>query len=121
MSILERIKQAFVPINQPKAFLRLYFFPETVTVQAPRQSSNDSHYQQAVPVQRTMRQKFESLIQDFIRRRKEAITHSLDTAWQAVKAFGRAVVRWLAWRVFLPLSIIASIWMPYVNPAELPH
>ena len=119
MNILEKIRQAFIPVNQPKNFPRLYFIPETKTVQAPRQSSNDPYYRQAAPVQRIRRQKRESIIQRYIRRRKEAIRSALERAWAEVKAFGRSVARWLAWRVFLPLSIIASLWIPAGNPANL--
>jgi hypothetical protein len=120
MNILERIKQASIPVNQPVVFPHLYLIPETVTVQASWQSANDPHYWQPAPIQNINRQKHESFIQRFVRRRREAISRRLDAAWQEVKAFGRAVVRWLVWRVFLPLSIIASLWIPVVNPAELP-
>jgi hypothetical protein len=69
MNILKKIKQVFVPVNQPEGFPRLYFIPETITVQAPRQARNDPNYQLPV-APRPIRQQ-ETKIQKFIRQEKE--------------------------------------------------
>ena len=42
MNIFQKLKQVFIPVNQPKNFPRLYFIPETIHVYASNQASNDS-------------------------------------------------------------------------------
>jgi hypothetical protein len=82
MNILYRIKQAFIPVNQPTAFLRLYFIPETTTVQSPKQSSDNPHYRQTASNQHTILQNYKSLFQDFIHHQREAARrHTLGTVW----------------------------------------
>jgi hypothetical protein len=126
MNILKKIKQVFIPINQPEGFPRLYFIPETITVHAPRHACNDSSYRPPVaprPIaktQPTRKKERETKIQKFIRQEKEIFQEACADAWNATKRAGRATVRWLAWRVFLPLSVASMFWIPFGNPAELP-
>jgi hypothetical protein len=120
MNTLEKIKQAFIVMEQPVSFQQLYPISETTTAQGPRKSSHDRLYQQPCNFHKLSQLNCGSVPQGYIRRKRNAIRLALDTAWKETKVFGRAVVRWLAWRVFLPLSVIASIWVPLANPAELP-
>lgn len=125
MNVFKRIKAAFTPVDQPTNFPRLYFIPDTYEVHAPRRSANDSAYmppavsQATIERTTTRKKKREPIIRGFIRRKKQAIRQARDRAWEAAKAFGRSVVRWLAWRVFLPLSVITSFWVSVAKPAEL--
>lgn len=134
----QKLKDIPVYTEQPHPleFLRLYLIPETYTVNAPRKSANDSLYIPSNPnpallsassepriTARPTLEKPEPLegqIAYFKRRIQERIQLAIAEAWSATKAFGRGVVRWLAWRVLMPLSVMASIWVPSVTPAELP-
>ncbi len=118
MNILEKIKQVFIPVNQPEGFPRLYFIPETITVQAPRRACNDPSYRPPVTPQPIRQQ--ETRIQKFIRHEKEIFQEACADAWSAIMAFGRSVVRWLVWRVFVPLSVACALSSQLVSPAELP-
>jgi hypothetical protein len=118
MNILEKIKQVFIPVNQPEGFPRLYFIPETITVQAPRQACNDPSYRPSVAPQPIRQQ--ETKIQKFIRQVMEIFQEACADAWSAIKAFGRSVVRWLVWRVFVPLSVVCALSSQLVSPMELP-
>ena len=126
MNILEKIKQVFVPVNQPEGFPRLYFIPETITVQAPRQACNDPSYrplvapQPTAKTQPTRKKKRETIFQKFIRQEKEIFQEACADAWSATKAFGRSVVRWFVWRIFVPLSVVCALSSQLVKPAELP-
>jgi hypothetical protein len=134
MNVFKRLKEIFIPVNQPIHFPRLYFIPDTYEVDAPRRSANDPSYRPpAVPEQfRTSstieKLKRESFIQGYIRRRKEAIRQTLHQAiplarlilWGALKAFGRSVVRCLARWVFMPLSVAACLSVPSIYPMGLP-
>ena len=125
MNILEKIKQVFIPVNQPEGFPRLYFIPETITVHAPRQACNDPSYrplvapQPAAKTQPTRKKERETIIQKFIRQEKEIFQEACADAWNATKRAGRATVRWLAWRVFLPLSVASTLYIPSIHPMEL--
>jgi hypothetical protein len=118
MNILEKIKQVFIPVNQPEGFPRLYFIPEAITVQAPRQACNDSSYRPPI-APRPIHQE-ETKIQKFIRNEKEIFQEACADAWAAIKAFGRSVVRWLVWRIFVPLSVVCALSSQLVSPMELP-
>ena len=126
MDVLRRIKQIFIPIDQPTDFPRLYFIPETREVDGPRRSANDTYYRppvilqpirKTVPAPKVERQNF---IQLFIQRQKENFYLACEEAWSATIFFGRTVVRWLVWRVILPLSVMACLWIPSIHPMDLP-
>ena len=40
-------------------------------------------------------------------------------AWSDIEAIGRRLVRWLMWRVILPLAVLSCLWVAYAEPAEL--
>ena len=126
MNVLKRIKRVFIPVDQPTDFPRLYFIPNTQEVTAPRRSANEGCYRspvvprpikQSIPTPKVKRKNF---IQRFIQRQKEKLHLACEKAWSATKSFGRSVVRWLAWRVFMPLSVIASLWVPSIFSMDLP-
>jgi hypothetical protein len=117
MNIPEKLRQVFIPVNQPEGFPRLYFIPETITVQAPRQACNDPSYHPPVAPQPIRQQ--ETKVQKFIRHEKEIFQEACADAWNATKRAGRATVRWLAWRVFLPLSVASTLYIPSIHPMEL--
>ena len=122
MKILEILKQAFIPMNQPRSFPRLYFIPETITFDAPNQAIKDPFYQRDLtPVkQQSLRRPQLPKPAKYLQQLRARFYHLRARAWSALKAFGRRVVRWLAWRVVLPLSVLCAVWIPYVSPAELP-
>ena len=119
MNILEKLKQVFIPVNQPKNFPRLYFIPETIHADAPNQASNDPLYQQ-VPA-RVYRRRWMQIPRPirYFRQLRARFYKRCADAWSALKEAGRRVVRWLVWRVVLPLSVLCAIWLPFANPAEL--
>jgi hypothetical protein len=50
MNVQKRIKEVFIPVDQPTNFSRLYFIPDTYEIDAPRRSANDPSYRPpAVP------------------------------------------------------------------------
>lgn len=56
-------------------------------------------------------------LSQFARARLKSIASS---AWSGLKLLGRRLVHWFARRVVMPLAFLASIWVPAVNPAEIP-
>ena len=126
MNALKRLKQIFIPVNQPTQFPRLYFIPETITVQAPYQACNDPSYQpSAAPrptaiTRPTRKKERESVIQKFIREEKEIFQEVCADAWAAIKQAGRDTARWLTWWIVLPLSVASTLYIPSIHPMELP-
>jgi hypothetical protein len=129
MSILEKIIQAFIPVNQPKNFPRLYFIPDTTTVEAPRQASNDTGYHPLQNARHTHIRPQPKLTSGFrlnvprpinyIRQMKARFHQRCSEFWSEMKAAGRRAVRWLVWRILVPLAVLASLSIPIVTPAEL--
>ena len=118
MTILSKLKQVFVPVNQPTNFPRLYFLPETTTLPAQHPASNAPYYHQSQPTLITPPQ--EPAFRKYVRLKMEAFKEACADAWAAIKALGRATVRWLARWVVLPLSIACTFWIDVAGPAELP-
>lgn len=118
MIIFNKLKQAFVPVNQPINFPRLYFIPETTTLPSQRPASNTPYYHQSQPTRITAPQ--EAAFRKSVRIEMEVFQKACADAWAAIKALGRATVRWLARWVVLPLSIACIFWIPFAGPAELP-
>lgn len=118
MTILNKLKQVFVPVNQPTNFPRLYFIPETTTLPAQQRASNAPHYSQSQPTRITSSQ--EPAFRKYTRFKMAVLQQACADTWAAVKALGRATVRWLARWVVLPLSIASTFWIPIAGPAELP-
>lgn len=118
MSILSQLKQAFVPVNQPTNFLRLYFIPETATLPSQHPASNDPRYRKSQPT--LIEYPNEAAYRQYARIKMEVIRKACADAWEATKALGRTTVRWLARWVVLPLSIACILWIPFAGPAELP-
>ena len=125
MNTLKRLKQIFIPVNQPTQFPRLYFIPETITVQAPYQACNDPSYQpSAAPrpiakTQPTKKKEGETVIQKFIRQEKEIFQEVCADAWATIKQAGADTARWLARWVVLPLSVASTLHIPSIHPMEL--
>ena len=44
---------------------------------------------------------------------------ALSQTWSNLKAMGRRLVRWLMWRVAVPLAVLSCLWVAYAEPAEL--
>lgn len=118
MTILTMLKQVFVPVNQPTNFPRLYFIPETTTLPSQHPASNDPRHQQSQPTHITSPR--EPGFRKHVRLKKEIFQESCANAWAALKAFGRATVRWVARWLVQPLSIACICWIPFAGPAELP-
>ena len=104
--------------NQPINVPRLYLFPDTHPVPAPRRASNDPRSEQSLT--HHQRTHFESGLERFLRQEKERLHQTCADAWTAAKAAGRATARWIFWRVVVPLAVLSSLWIPFANPAELP-
>ena len=117
MNILSKLKQAFVPVNQPINFPRLYFIPETSTLPAQHPASNDPRYHQSQPTPITSPQ--EPAFRKYARTNMEVFQKACADAWAAIKALGRALVRWLARWVVLPLSVASALYIPSIHPMEL--
>jgi hypothetical protein len=118
MNILIRPEKAFVPVDQPTNFPRFYLIPETSTLQIPNPASNNPRYRQSPPTR--IKPPQETKIQKFFRHEKEIFQEACADTWSAIKAFGRSVVRWLVWRIFVPLSVVCALSSQLVSPAELP-
>ena len=104
--------------NQPINVPRLYLFPATHPVSAPRRASNDPLSEQSLT--HHQRTHCETVLERFLRQEKEHLRTACADAWTAAKAAGRAAVRWIFWRVVVPLAVIASLYISFANPAELP-
>ena len=124
MNIFKRPKQAFIPVNQPTNFPRFFLIPETTTLRNTKPAINDFVYrtlQRPVTILESIKKiPRETYIQRFIRRENEKFMQIVNDAWTGIKRVGRAIVRWLVWRVMMPLSVGCALWIPIVNPAELP-
>ena len=85
MNILEKLKQVFIPVNQPKNFPRLYFIPEIIHVDATNQASNDPLYQQALT--RVNRRRWMQIPRPirYVRQLRERIYKRCADAWSALK------------------------------------
>jgi hypothetical protein len=118
MRLLHNLKQVFIPVNQPTNFPRLYFLPETKILNTLQQASNDPAFHQILPTR--IRPHQGSFIRRCIYQLQARALQACGDIWMELKAVGRAMVRWLAWRLVLPLSVACSLWIPVVNPAELP-
>ena len=118
MKLLKNPEQVFVPVNQPTNFPRLYFIPETATLPSQHPVSNDPLYHRSQPAHITFPQ--EAAFRKYVRIKMEVFQKACADAWAAIKAMGRATVRWLARWVVLPLSIACMLWIPFAGPAELP-
>ena len=121
MKTSKRAEQARVPVNQPTHFPRLYFIPETTIIPSHRTASNASnapHYHQSQPTCITTPQ--EPAFRKYARIKMTVLQQACAGAWAAIKALGRATVRWLARWVVLPISIACILWIPIAGPAELP-
>jgi hypothetical protein len=118
MTIQNKLKQIFTPINQPTNFSRLYFLPEARALHIARPAGNDSVYRQipAAP----MPEPPETLLHKFVRQEKEILQETCADAWAALKQAGRDIVRFLARWIILPLTVASALWVPAGNPAALP-
>lgn len=107
-----------IPVNQPSNFPRLYFIRRTKQLQNRRRGANDPRYQQPIlPAIHTPR---ETIVGNFIRQEKEIIRDFTSNLWSATKAWCETAIKWIFWRVILPLSVVCAFWIPAGSPAELP-
>jgi hypothetical protein len=118
MNTLKQSEEILVPVNQPTDFPTFHLIPDTGPVRRKRRACNQpSYHQQRTP---THNQKQDKNPLGFIARQKEKVRQAITTVWEKLKAFGRAIVRWLAWKVFLPLSIACALSSQFANPSNLP-
>lgn len=94
MNLLNELKQAFVPVNQPTNFPRLYFIPETATLPSQLPASNDLAYHQSQSTRITSSQ--EPAFRKYARIKMAVLQQACADTWAAIKALGRATVRCLA-------------------------
>jgi hypothetical protein len=102
--------------NQPAVFPRLYFIPPTGTLPFLFSPANDPVYHQLpcpAPVS-------DNPVQRFIRQEKELLLQLVSEARAAIIAAIRAAIRWLFWHIAVPLAVIASLYVSFASPAELP-
>jgi len=102
--------------NQTRDFPRLYFLPVTDTLTQRLNPANDPlfHYSPCpIPLRKHP-------IQRFIQQRKEDLQRLVADTCTAIITSIRATIRWLFWHVIVPLAVIASLWIPFGNPSELP-
>lgn len=119
MKILQKREEAYMPTNQPANFPTFYTIPETRYVRRLYRAANRPFYHHVSNATRITPEKARS--PSFIALLKQRIGQYFRETWSRLKQLGRNIVRWLAWRVVLPLSVVCAIWIPYVNPAELPY
>lgn len=117
MNILHKPEGAFVPVNQPSHFPTLHLIPETGYVRRKRASNQPSHHQQRTP---TQLQQHARKPRGFLAQQKLLFRQYCADTWSRLIQIGRAIVRWLAWKVFLPLSIACAFSISFANPADLP-
>lgn len=118
MNILRKQEEVLLPVHQPINFPTFHLIPETEYVRRKRRASNQpSYHQQRTP---TPFQHPAAKLQRFITLLKQCLRQHCTGTWSRLKQLGRDTVRWLAWRVVLPLSVLCAIWVPLANPSELP-
>ena len=110
------LAQSRILENQPAVFPRLYFIPPTETLPFLFSPANDPVYHYSpcpAPVS-------ENPVQRFIRQEKELLLQVVADARAAIIAAIRAAIHWLFWHIIVPLAVIASLYVSFANPAELP-
>jgi hypothetical protein len=101
--------------NQPREWPRFYLFPSTVFIALRLTPANDPLYYTPSPALVS-----ENPVQRFIQQRKEDLQRLVADTCKAIITSIRATIRWLFWHVIVPLAVIASLWIPFGNPSELP-
>jgi hypothetical protein len=102
--------------NQPSYFPRLYFIPTPDTLTQRLCPANDPLFHNP-PSPIPLRQ---HPIQRFNQQRKEHLQRLVADAKTAIIAAFRATVRWLFWHITVPLAVMASLYISFASPAELP-
>jgi hypothetical protein len=120
MNILQKPEQAVAPVNQPHPdhFPRLCLIPETKYIPRRHRASNAALHNLSSP--RHTKLKKESRLHKFIRHEKEICLEVCRDAWADLKDLGRALVKFLARWVVMPLAISSSLYIPVIRPMELP-
>jgi hypothetical protein len=120
MNILKKPEPTFVPVDQPHPgnFLRFYQVPETKYIPRRHRASNAALHNQSSP--KHTKPKQESRLEKFIRHEKEICLEVCRDTWAALKDLGRALVKFLARWVVMPLAISSSLYIPVIRPMELP-
>ena len=121
MKILNKPEQAFVPVNQPQPyqFPRFYIIPETKYVPRRQRASNVHRYHQP-PCPTPVSPRKEPAFRKYVRIKMEVFQEACADAWAAIKALGRATVRWLARWVILPMAVASVLYIPAIHPMEIP-
>jgi hypothetical protein len=121
MNILPKSEHAFVRVNQPQPdqFPRFYIIPETKYVPRRQRACNAHQYHQP-PSLTPISPSTESAFRKYVRIEMEVFQEACADAWAAIKALGRAIVRWLARWVVLPLSVASALHIPAIHPMDLP-
>jgi hypothetical protein len=120
MNILKKPEQAVVPVNQPQPdnFPSFYLIPETKYIPRRQRACNTAHHNQSSPKHTKLKQ--ENRLQKSIRHEKEICLDVCRDTWAALKYLGRALVKFLARWVVMPLAISSSLYIPVIRPMELP-
>ncbi len=105
-------------VNQPTEYPTFYLIPETRYVRRTGRAANHPYYHRHPA--RTRDQPRSDRPLGVVTRRKLRFRRYCADIWSRLKQMGRNAVKWFAWRVLLPLTVACALWMPYVNPAELP-
>jgi len=120
MKVLTRLKQIFVPINQPKNFPRFYSIPETGPVNAPRIACNDPQPKKVAPsIRRRRRRVIPRPIKYFREQKAIFYQRCAETRDMLIRACKRAL-QWLIWCYLTLLTLEVCTWVSVANPAELP-
>ena len=117
MNILKKPEQVTVPVNQPINFPTFHPIPDTGYVRRTGRACNSANYHRQPSPTHIQRTAAKSI--GFIARQKQLFRQYCTDTWARLKQLGRDTVRWLTWRVVLPLSVLCAIWIPFANPAEL--
>jgi hypothetical protein len=111
--------------DQSTTWPLFFILPQTHYVQRQR-AANSPEYrpkpQPDIAHHRTARTTYphENWLQAILRREVEILQEAIADIWIVVQEAGRAMVKWLAWKVVFPLSVACAIWVPIGNPMDLP-
>ena len=111
---LEAIEQPSKhPAPQSNALARLYPIPETHYVRRQRAAN---HHIYAIPEPKPANPPTHQ--PGYWAREVEKFSAAGRQAWSDIEAIGRRLVRWLMWRVIVPLALMSTLWVAYAAPAE---
>ena len=101
--------------NQPREWPRFYLFPATEPITPHLSPANDPLYHLPCPAPVS-----ENPVQCFINQQRELVLQLVADTRAAIITATRATVRWLFWHVAIPVAAMASLYISFASPAELP-